>query len=453
MRRSLPLLVSLLTLACAEEPSGPPNLLLVTIDTLRADALACYGGEPDVGREICSLAEGGTRFAWAFATASHTVPSVASLLTSRYPSQHGVSQAAASRLREQAVTFAEALRGAGYATAAFVSNPVLDRSRFFGKGFEIYDAEMTGRERNRPNVRERGAEATTDDALAWALANSWTPWLLWVHYQDPHGPYDPPAGSAARDRAGDPVLPTLRSNSGRGGIPAYQVIPGLHTRAAYHARYLDEIRQLDPHVGRLISTLDSLGSRPAVLLTADHGEAFGEDDFYFAHGHSVGLELIRVPLIYRSAAGDRSRVVETPVSLIDLGPTLLRIAGVAIPSRFQGRPLPLNGEPAEPRPAFAEHQKRVAMVSEDVWWSRARDGKGSHRSSRLPGRDGRAPLPAFSESAPDASALADSFDRFLASTRVAPAGAAHREIPAEMAEQLRALGYADETPQPDGGGN
>src|SRR5262245_10713624 len=284
--------------ACGTPPSGPPNLLLITIDTLRADRLACYGGEPDVGTAICALADGGTRFAWAFSAAPHTAPSVASLLTSRYPSFHGVGQDASSRLRFSQPTVAGLLRAAGYTTAAFVSNPVLNPSRNFGQGFDVYDVNLTRHERNRPGALERVAADTTDAALTWARTGPASPWFVWVHYQDPHGPYDPPGAGPARDEPGAEVLPVLEQQSGLGGIPAYQALPGLHSAAAYERRYLDEIRYLDPHVGRLIAALDELG-RPAVLLTADHGEAFGEDGFYFAHGHSVGLDQIRVPLLWR----------------------------------------------------------------------------------------------------------------------------------------------------------
>jgi len=102
-----------------------PNLLLITVDTLRADRLECYGGEPAVGAFLCGLAHAGTRFEWALSTAPYTAPSVASILTGQYPSVHGVTQTANSYLRAEADTLAEQLQDAGYQTAAFVSNPIL----------------------------------------------------------------------------------------------------------------------------------------------------------------------------------------------------------------------------------------------------------------------------------------------------------------------------------------
>jgi len=304
------------------EPAAHPNLLLVTIDTLRPDRLACYGGPADAGRFLCSLGESGVRFAWAFATAPHTAPSIASVLTGLYPSEHGVRQTAASYLAPGVPTLPALLREAGYATAAFVSNPVLERSRQLDRGFRLYDQRMPRRELNRPGFVERDARATTDAALAWAQMSAAEPWFLWVHFQDPHGPYAPPDAPPARDAPGGTPLPVLEQDeSGFGGIPAY----------------LEEIRYLDDHLRRLVEGLDRLGSPPAVLATADHGEAFGEDGFFFAHGHSVGLDQVHVPMLWRPAASTPPRVVARAVSLVDVAPTLLAAAGLDAPAGWPGR--------------------------------------------------------------------------------------------------------------------
>jgi arylsulfatase len=245
---------------------------------------------------LCSLADGGIRFEWAFSTAPYTAPSIASILTGLYPSVHGVRQSAVSYLREEFDTLPELLRAAGYETAAFISNPVLERSHRLDQGFGVFDQEMPREERNRPGVVERVAQSATDAALAWAQIAAEPPWFMWVHFQDPHGPYEPPDASMGYDEKGGTRLPVLETDhSGLGGIPSYQALPGLFTREAYERRYADEIRYLDGHLKRLVEGLDALGDPPAVLVTADHGEAFGEDGYYFAHGHSVGLDQIRVP--------------------------------------------------------------------------------------------------------------------------------------------------------------
>jgi arylsulfatase A-like enzyme len=439
---------------CRPEAPAQANLLLITIDTLRADRLACYGGPPDVGAEICRLAERGVRYRWAFSSAPYTAPAVASILTSQYMSYHGVSQSALSFLGQDVLTLAEVLRDAGYTTAAFVSNPVLDKMRKLDQGFDVYDQRMTRRERNRPFYVEREAKSTSDAALAWAQVAAREPWFVWLHYQDPHGPYEPPDAASARDDPGSPALPVLENDSGRGGIPAYQALPGLFTKPAYQRRYLDEIRYLEAHLKRLIEGLDALGDPPAVILTSDHGEAFTEDGYYFAHGHSVGLDQIRVPLLLRPREPGKARVVDEPVSVIDVAPTLLRIAGLPAPDSFQGRPLPDGGGGGEARRAiYAEHSHRAAVIRGNTYYARDRlrlkeptpDPNSMGLLAPLPRRraqlSGDGPLPAY-----ETGAVPGEFEpllrRFLRDTRSLRAGPRHESIPEEMRQRLRALGYA-----------
>jgi arylsulfatase len=382
-RCSLALTSAALLLGCSlGDPA--PNLLLISVDTLRADRLVCYGGSAGAG--LCGLFEEGTRYRWAFSSAASTSPSVATLLTSRNPAEHGVVQSMQSRLADDAVTVAEALRDSGYTTAAFVSNPLLARRRHFDRGFEVYDDHMTRRERNRRHLTERDAAATTDAALVWARLSAREPWFLWIHYQDPHGPYEPPGAAPGRDPTNASRLRVLEDPSGRGGIPDYQALPGLFTLPGYEARYRAEIGHLDGHLVRLVRALDAKGRPPVVLLTADHGEAFGEDGYYFAHGHSLGLEQIRVPLLVRGARPGPPRVIDEPVSGIDVAPTLLSLAGVASPASFRGRPLlgkRAAAATAEMRTLRAEHPHYTAEIRGSRYRSRARDAV----ESRLPDRD------------------------------------------------------------------
>jgi arylsulfatase A-like enzyme len=457
-------------LGCApvgdDADAAPPNLLLVTIDTLRPDELACYGGEADVGVALCAIAKGGARFEWAFATAPHTAPSIASVLTGAYPSTHGVRQSATSYLRDEFETLPERLRAAGYATAAFVSNPVLDRSRRLDQGFDLFDQRMTREERNRPGWSEREARSATDAALAWAQVAAEAPWFLWVHFQDPHGPYEPPGASGGGDADDGRRLPVLPSpdNSGDRGIPHYQSLPGLFSVEAYRERYRDEIRYLDLHLKRLVDGLDALGEPPAVLLTSDHGEAFGEDDYYFAHGHSVGIDQIRVPLVWRPRGADASRapeVLDTPVSGIDVAPTLLRAAGLEVPAEWPGRPLPVAGFGAQTRTRdralYSEHPDRGAVVIGRRYL--ARDRRAIAAGSRDPNSGGALrPLPARTAMLDDATAplryeaarrgdddaaLETSLLEFLRRSGRGAAGGEHEAVSEEMRSRLRALGYAD----------
>lgn len=452
-------LAAALLAGCGSASRDPrPDLLLVTIDTLRPDRLACYGGKPDVGRALCRIAERGTHFVWAFSTAPCTAPSVASILTSRYPSQHGVSRFAVSFLAADAVTLAEQLREGGYATAAFVCNPTLDRVRNLDQGFDVYDDRMSHRDPDVPQRTDREAQAGTEAALAW-LRGAEPPWFLWIHYQDPHGPYDPPgAPEPSRDEAEERTLPVLPDHSGYEGIPAYQVLPNLFTVSAYERRYLDEIRYLDAQLKRLIDAVDARGRPVGILLTADHGEAFGEDSYYFAHGHSVGLDQIRVPLIWRAPGGDAASVIRTPVSTLDVAPTLLAAAGLEAPAAFQGRPLPMADAPddAPARPLFAEHFLRAAVLIGSTYYARDRRPLDGPVDDRITGgklhpmpprtaRLGAGDRVSAYESAGDAGSAAE-LEELLA--RFLSAGDRHVEpstglLTPETRERLEALGYLE----------
>lgn len=444
---------------CGEESPRPPgpNLLLITVDTLRADALACYGGEPETGRAICALADNGTRFRWAFAPAPYTAPSIASMLTSRYPTRHGVTQSVLSFLANEAVSVAEVFADAGYTTAAFVSNPVLDRARNLGQGFQVWDQQMTRPERNRKRFAEREAEAATNATLAWARVAAKPPWFIWVHFQDPHGPYEPPDTPRPLDAAGEPRLAPLDDQSGRGGIPAYQLLPGIRTASAYTEAYRDEIRYLDPHVERLVAGLDALGEPPGILLSSDHGEALGEDDVYFAHGHSVALDQIRVPLLWRPPRPGTHRVVDDPVSLLDVAPTLLQLAQLEVPAAFAGRPLPLDGTGVDPdRPIFSEHAQRAAVVVGRAYFAHThsspepgeRDPVSGGLIVELPARSARlgpdGATPAYEADSGDGpgSLLAPLLVEHMRSAR-SPSKASPDTVSDEQRERLRALGYLD----------
>jgi arylsulfatase len=318
------------------------------------------------------VGDSGTRFTWAFSTAPLTAPSVASILTSTYPSEHGFSQWSSDPLTTEFETLAEVLDACGYRTAAFVSNPLLQRARDVERGFHHYDDEMPRRERSRPDYAERVARDTTEAALDW-LDGARSPWFLWIHYQDPHGPYEPPDAGEIQDPPGGRRLPVLQNQSGWHGIPAYQALPGLRAPRSYARRYDEEIRYLDLHVGRLLESLAARQRVPTLVLTADHGEALGEDGYYFAHGHSVGLDQVRVPLLIR-APGLPTGTVSDPVSLLDIAPTLVQLAQCPQPHSFRGRSLvqAATEAPGGPpvRPIFSQHHARLAVIAGDLYFAR-----------------------------------------------------------------------------------
>lgn len=388
------LAAGLLAPGCGGDPAErPPSLLLVTIDSLRADALACYGGEPGVGRRICSLADQGTRYVWAFSTASSSAPAVASILTSRYPGEHGVDASAASFLADDHETLAEALAREGYATAAFVASPELNRSRNLQQGFEVYDDQTR---RPGPSVLPtRPATETTDAALAWLAGlteqvrgdgqQARRPWLLWVHYREPHGPYLQDREAEDTSEATQPSVPdgpgerlhVLPTPAGRGGIPSYQALPGLFTRESYEARYRGAIRTVDTQIGRLLDAVASLDEAVGIAVTADHGEAFGEDRYYLSHGHSVTLDQIRVPLLWRPPSPSAPEHMSVVVSTLDVMPTFLRAAGLGRPESLAGWVLPSAqdppGAPELARAVFALHPAQVAVVSGSNFYVRLRE--------------------------------------------------------------------------------
>jgi arylsulfatase len=449
-------LLAAIASGCGREELARPNLVLISIDALRPDRLACYGGAAGVGTALCALGDAGVRYAWAFSAAPSTPPSIASLLTSRLPRDHGVAEVATSRLADEAVTLAEALAAGGYATAAFVANPVLARGRGFEQGFAVYDDQMRQRERNRP-LFEREAREVTDAALAWVrVARS--PWFLWIHYQDPHGPYEPPDAGVARDAGtaqDGSALPVLADQSGWRGIPAYQVLDEARAPATYEARYADEIRYLDGQLARLFAGLDAREGRPAILVTADHGEAFGEDEFWFAHGHSLAIDQIRIPLFWRPSEPEPGRVVATPVSNLDVAPTLLAAAGLPRPASFDGIPLAAREVGSDVAPIFAEHRLRVAAVVGKHYYARDRRPLAAPEPEPVTGglvpplpprtaalaADGR-----FAGYTPIAADAAPALEALVAAFLAQPAasGAASQRVLDEPThEALRALGYLE----------
>lgn len=347
---------------CGGDESVRPNLVLITIDALRSDVLSCYGGSGNLGDGLCEVAETGSRFVWAFSPAPSGAPAAASVMTSRYPSDHGVSPSAATFLRQDVETLAELLREADYATAAFVSSPELNRSRNLQQGFDLFDDRLAA----RPPTPGPGLG---DAVIAW-ISGARPPWFTWVHFSEPHSPL-----------ANDP----------------FNDSPG-----AYRAGYDDAVRLLDRRVSQLIAVMDAQPKRPAILVTALHGQALGDGEGPSGHGHSLELDQIRVPLLWRPARAGAGRSVgrriTTPVSLVDIAPTLLDAAGVPRPRAFAGQKLPYSdASPSSPRgmpprTILAEHPDEVAMIHGDEYIAVARR-PGTGQTTGVPpmGRSVRLP--------------------------------------------------------------
>ena len=330
-----------LSSGCSSE-RAPGSVLLITIDTLRADHLSGAGYVRPTSPTLDAFARRGTRFEWAFSTCSYTVPSHTSMLVGRYPSFHSAGLLnGQQRLLPSETTLAEILRDAGWRTAAIVSNAVLDHGVGLAQGFESYDDDLPDRELVR-RLRERRAANAVDRALEKLAEFGEEPYFLWLHLQDPHGPYTPPAtipgfGETGEGPSDSRTLPVGGDFSGYRAIPAYQVVGSERRFGDYRERYDREIRSLDRELARLFARLDESVERGRVLvvITGDHGEAMGEDGFYFSHGHSVGLDQVHVPLIFVGGDVATDRSIATPVTNMSVFATILEYLGQPLPERVQ----------------------------------------------------------------------------------------------------------------------
>jgi len=347
-----------LLLACTPGPEAPRHLVLISVDTLRADRLGSYGASLGLTPHLDRLAGRAVRFETVYAAAPFTLPSVAALMTGRYPREIGVTSNV-DRVPKGVPRLAEHLAEAGFRTGAVVSNFVLRPAAALDPGFEFYNAEFPQREAMR-GAPERTAAATTDAAIEVADAllgdGSGQPIFLWVHYQDPHGPYTPPEALyreslPAENERPDAARVLPMRKTGVGGVPEYQYVAGQSV-AEYRARYGGEVRFMDAEVGRLLDALETravLGSA-AVIFTADHGESLGEDDYWFAHGELLHEPSVRIPLLI-AGPGIPAGVRADVASLVDVLPTVLALFDVP-PGLARGRDLLQAGAAERERSAL-----------------------------------------------------------------------------------------------------
>jgi len=395
-------LLALLLPGCGE---GTPRLaLLVTVDTLRADRLSAYGSRRGLDPHLDRLARESAVFASAWAPTSFTRPSVAALLTGRHPVELGV-HTNSSPLPSGVSTLATTLRESGWRTGAVVSNWILREASGLARGFEVYDDRYPQAEAAR-GIPERIAPATTRAALSLLdrlLADPRGGVFLWVHYQDPHGPYTPPPSLRRRflerERAepdGGRVLPASPDNGAHGAIPRYQLLDEARAVAFYRAGYDAEVAFVDRWIGRLLEGIRKRGlyGDAVVVFAADHGESLGEGDFWFAHGELLSDVLVRVPVFVRApglAAGLRRTEV---VSLRDLHATLLALAGEPGEGAGRGRDLFASGTPEDSSEVYLSslgsgETPRIGLVADGhkaVW--RLEDGGWRRSPARRVGDPG-----------------------------------------------------------------
>ena len=341
-------------------PAAPRNVVLVTIDTLRADRLGVYGATAATSPVIDALARTSTLFDAAVPTCPATAPSVASILTGNHRATHRVF-GNGWNLPPAVETVAERLQGQGFRTVARVTNPAIDVGAGFAQGFDEF-AFPAGLERAGPGMLE--GEPLVADVQQVLERLGKERFFLWIHFMDPHGPYFPPQAyrdrfPAAPHRWPDEVaaLPIGTSNYGLDQIPQYQGVNSESAPASYRARYDAEVRYVDDHVAAVVAALRARGLWDDTLfvLTADHGESLGEHHYYFAHGWYLYDDELRVPLLLHGPGVPAGGRVRQSVSLVDLAPTLLDLLGLPASETMEGRSLrPLFAGDGPDREVFAQ---------------------------------------------------------------------------------------------------
>lgn len=406
----------------------PRGLVLVTLDTTRADHLGAYyrlrlqdADDPVHDRgvpqtpHLDALAARGALFARALTTSPLTLPSHASLMTGLDPPQHGVRDNGISALAPQIPTLASELAGHGYTNGAFVGSRVLDRRFGLSHGFSTYDDTMPAEQLGEYGYPERDAAAVIDAALRWhGSIESEKPFFLWAHLYDPHAPYEPPAELRRGNRDGD---------------------------------YAAEITFVDQQIGRLLEGLGVPRDQLLVAVVGDHGEALGEHGER-THGLLLYRGVLEIPLLLAGPGVDAGQVVSEPVSIRQVAPTLLRLLDVppgpgddalsrrdALPGiGSAGRVLdfvysetwmPVTAYGWSPLVALSDERWRLVVGPRPELFDYRQDPREAHNLVRRERRQARRLRDAL-----------ETRQRTQQAVAVAPL-----DVPADLAASLRSLGY------------
>ena len=330
-----------------------PNVVLVVLDTLRADRLGCYGWKRARTPNLDALAGRGVRFSDATSVATWTLPSHASLFTSTYPSQHGLWKD--QRLSQDVVTLAEVLSDRGYHTAAFTESGFVTSEYGFARGFDSFDAQM------------RDCSETFARSQEW-IDDTRKPFFAFVQTYQVHSPYNPP--QPFRKRLVRPYSGNLPE---RLEVTEYGWTSGTEPPSPEDMRYIQdlydaEISYLDDQLGDFLRHIESegLGNNTLFVITSDHGEEFF-DHGSVSHGMSLYEEQLRVPLLlYQAGRFEGGRVANHPVHLLDLAPTIALAADAQLPLSWEGVPLSVIG-PSEERAMFVP---MLTFFTEEVFRGR-----------------------------------------------------------------------------------
>ena len=305
----IPAIVSLSVLCAAAAPTPAPNVVVITIDTLRADHLGCYGYKDIKTPNIDALAQEGVRFERAYTPVPVTLPAHSALFTGTYPLRSGMHDFADNKLSPTQPTLASVLKENGYATGAVIGSAVLDSRFGLNHGFDFYydHFDFSRLQESNLDEMERPGDAVADQALNWLDKNYQKKFFLWMHLYDPHYPYRPPSPYSEE----------------------YKDRP-----------YDGEIAFADSQVGRVLRELKDKGvyQNTIIVLTGDHGESLGEHGEK-THGFFIYNATLHIPVIIRLPGESSARTVSDLVSLPDLMPTVLAVLKIEAPSDVQGRSL------------------------------------------------------------------------------------------------------------------
>jgi len=387
------------SMTAQEQPRSRPNVLLISIDTLRADHLSCYGHPGATSPHIDALARDGILFRQTASTASFTLPAHASMMSGLFPSTHGATyqnrDPASFTVRGMSPgfpTLAELLSEAGYDSAGFASGPLMSHQFGFGRGFDLYDDRFDRLQSARARLlartvlfrwmsaaglftprdmdAQRIAKEVTSRASAWLSGRriSGRPFFLFTHYWDPHGPYEPPD-------------PYDRDATGRKLHVDYdldQLLIGNYTLTPSALRdtlalYDGEIQYMDQNVGELLDFIRKAGwmDDTIVILTSDHGESFGEHN-HWEHSRVLYEDVLHVPFIMRLPRGQMAGRHEKDIVAqpTDILPTVLAVTGIETPREVEGRNLLALLEGREPASALRSGGLAFAELDRNVDWPR-----------------------------------------------------------------------------------
>jgi arylsulfatase A-like enzyme len=342
----------------SQQPEGP-NLVILTIDTLRADRLGCYGYERNTSPTIDRLAREGTLFKHAYAQRGLTWPSLTSIMTSLYPKTHGVLNNQVP-LDGSFITLAEILKNIGYKTGAFLANFYHSPNRGFDtkKGGEVGDLD----------------KAVTHYALDWldSINPNDDKFFMWVHYKNPHDPYEPPkpfttffdSTYTGLFDGSRPVLDSIYVNK-----------IDLSERDLFHlnALYDAEIRSSDSYIEKVLAKLEKMGvlENTLIVFASDHGEEMYEHNYYFFHSCSMYEGVLRIPLIMKFPnVIPAGKIVDNQIESIDIVPTVLQLLKAPLRDDFEGRSIiSLLFEDASDlwHPAFGERAAAIYSIRTPQW--------------------------------------------------------------------------------------